>query len=136
MNKKIVAIFTLALVLNLVWEFSHAVLYVGYKGGEITNYILTRAAFWDAVILTLLSLIFLKIRYFTLRQWLILPIGIAIAYIIEVYALNTGRWEYNQLMPIVPLLKVGLSPLVQLAITGYIAFIVSVSLYTNDRKAS
>lgn len=135
MLNKTAKIFLITFALNLVWEFSHAGLYLGYKSGEITNYILVRAAFWDAVILTVLSLIFLKIRYFTLRRWLILPIGILIAYIIEVYALNTGRWEYNQLMPIVPLLKVGLSPLVQLSITGYFAFKADTFFHLNGGKS-
>jgi hypothetical protein len=123
MLKKLAKIFSISFILNLIWEFAHSSLYVAYKSEEITNYILFRAAFWDAVIITLIAVAFVKIDLFKTRKWIIILVGIVIACLIEIFALNTGRWEYNSLMPIVPIVGVGLSPLVQLSITGFVTFL-------------
>lgn len=45
--------------------------------------------------------------------------GTVTAIIVEIYALNTGLWTYNKLMPIVPLVNTGLTPTVQLGILSY-----------------
>lgn len=42
--------------------------------------------------------------------------GFVIAVIIEKMALSSGRWEYNELMPIIPFFKIGLSPVFQMMI--------------------
>ena len=43
-------------------------------------------------------------------------LGAAFAVIIEWKALTDGRWSYSERMPIVPVLKVGLYPLLQLSV--------------------
>ena len=42
--------------------------------------------------------------------------GFILAVIIEKYALAIGRWSYNPLMPIIPILNVGLIPILQMII--------------------
>jgi hypothetical protein len=42
--------------------------------------------------------------------------GAAIAVAIEIHALATDRWAYSDLMPLVPVVEVGLSPFVQLLV--------------------
>jgi len=120
--KKIILIFCLAFVLNFIWENVHSLLYASYKNGAITEFILLRATLGDAVILTLFSLPFIYLSYFKGKKWLIIPVGIVIAILIELYALQTERWAYDNAMPIIPLLNVGLTPILQLGFLGYLVY--------------
>lgn len=118
MLKKLATVFVLAFLLNWVWEMTHSVLYLNYQGRSVTYFILFRAALGDAVIISVLILIAHK---FKLDKLLFVVFGGLIAAIaIEMWALQTGRWAYNSLMPIIPIIKTGLTPTIQLAVTGYI----------------
>lgn len=119
--KKVVSIFIISFILNLIWENLHSFLYLGYKGGKITEFILLRATLGDAIMITLISFPFIFLNSFKKYTWIIIPIGIILAVSIEWYALGTGRWGYNEYMPIVPYLEVGLTPLIQLGVLGYIS---------------
>jgi hypothetical protein len=120
--KRILIIFLFAFVSNLIWENLHSHLYVEYQGMEITQFILMRASFWDAVIITVVLLPFLYINFLKLRSWLIVIVGVVVAVFIELYALETNRWAYNSLMPIIPILQIGLTPTIQLGISGYLTY--------------
>jgi len=120
--KKVAVVFVVAFLLNAVWENLHSSLYINYMGGPITELILLRAALVDALIILVMSLPFLYVDFLKKNNWLILIIGLVIAFCIEWWALSTGRWAYSDLMPIVPILSVGLTPLIQLAITGLASF--------------
>lgn len=128
--KKIIFIFGIGFILNLFWEFSHSLLYA--LDLSVTGHLLCclRAAFGDAVYITLLYLIFLKlfkidlVNKIHLKQllfWVVI-IGFIVAYLIELHALSTGRWSYNDFMPLVPLFKVGLTPFIQLSITSVLSY--------------
>lgn len=58
---------------------------------------------------------------------LYIQIGVSflVAVLIEIFALGAARWAYGPWMPVIPILKVGLSPIVQLpllsCLTGLIA---------------
>lgn len=121
--KKIVFIFVLAFVLNFIWEISQAFLYAPhYVGiaGLITVHL--RASLGDiSIIFIILSLDTVILRKFyaeeksnTARFSMIIFIGLVLATSLEKYALATGRWSYNSLMPIIPWLNVGLTPILQM----------------------
>src|SRR3989344_4672554 len=116
--KKLMLVYALAFIANWIWETLHSILYINYKGGLITDFILFRAALADAVII--LVLIFIGQKLGRYKALFIATGGFIIAIIIEIWALQTGRWEYNSLMPIVPIIRTGLTPTIQLAITAYI----------------
>lgn len=120
--KKLSQIFLLSFFLNLIWENFHSLLYAQYQGGPITEFILLHATLGDAMMLTILALPFFYFDFFKKNIWLIIPIGIVIAVSIEWYALGAGRWAYNDLMPIIPFLNVGLTPTLQLGLIGYLVF--------------
>lgn len=109
--------------LNLLWEYLHSALYLHYQGGEITNYVLLRASLADAGFIWLIVLIsgYLS-RYRTL---FIFFSGLVLAIIIERWALGSGRWAYSSIMPIIPVFQVGLTPTVQLALTGVVSFLIA-----------
>ncbi len=125
MGKKLLKVFACAFILNLVWENLHSFLYVHYKGAPITELVLIKAAAFDALFITVFSILFFRIRFFRERAWLFLVIGIVFAVCLEWFALSTGRWEYNSLMPIIPILGSGITPSIQLGLLGYITLKIS-----------
>jgi hypothetical protein len=130
MFKKYKSVFLAAFVLNWPWEILHSNLYIHYKGGEITQFILFRAALGDAfMILGLIIIAGLFNKYNTI---FLIVIGTMLAIGIEIYALNAGRWEYKSLMPVIPLLGTGLTPTIQLALTGWVAMkVVNYKFFNN-----
>ena len=118
-----VAVFFTAFGLNLIWENLHSVLYLRYRGGEITEFILLRASLADAVIVFILIQILFLIPAFSKRPWLVIFGGVVISIIIELRALETGRWAYGGLMPIIPFLGTGLTPTIQLGLLSYLTYL-------------
>jgi hypothetical protein len=115
-------IFSVSFALNFIWENVHSLLYTAYQGGPITEFILLRATLGDAVMLTVLAIPFIYIAALRRRLWLVVPVGVALAVWIELYALGAGRWSYNELMPLVPFVQVGVTPTVQLALLGWVTY--------------
>ena len=120
--KRLSYIFLLSFLLNVVWENLHSRLYNNYMGGRITEFILLRASVVDAVIITLISLPFIYLNYLKRHDWIIIVIGILVAIPLEWFGLETGRWAYNDLMPIIPFLSIGLTPTIQLGFLGYLSY--------------
>ena len=120
--KKVFLIFVLSFFLNLIWENLHSLLYINYLGGKISELILVHATLGDAIIITLLCLPFIYLPNQKQKSWLIIPLGVLIAISVEIYALRTGMWAYNEFMPIIPLLKIGLTPTIQLGLLGYLTY--------------
>jgi len=120
--KRVLLVFVSAFFLNLIWENLHSFLYVSYKGGEITEFILMRASLFDAFVITMLSLPFLHTPFLKGRIGLLFLVGTAVAVVNEWYGLGANRWVYNVYMPIVPFANVGLTPAFQLGTLGVISF--------------
>ena len=116
---QIFSIFILAFLLNFVWEELHHVLYIRYKGAEITHVVLLRAALFDASFITLTGAFFVFISAMRRRLWIMFVVGVLFAVCLELWALKTGRWAYEDAMPLIPLLGTGLTPTVQLGLLGY-----------------
>lgn len=108
--KNLVFVFVVAFMLNFVWEYFHSALYVFYKGAPIILPVLLRAALFDAAVIALLYFIFSKHK----NTWLAVCVALLFAIALELFALKTGRWEYKNIMPLIPFLNVGLTPVVQL----------------------
>ncbi len=70
MIKRIALIFIITLALNIVWENFHSFFYIHRQGGPITGYILVRAAFFDAAVITLFSYPFLKLSVLKNKLWI------------------------------------------------------------------
>ena len=121
MSGRLFIIFFSALLLNLVWEHLHSVLYVSYKGDAITSLILFRAALFDAAVITLFSAPFFYSSLLRKRRFILYSLLFIFAILLEKWALGTGRWVYADAMPIIPLLNVGFTPAIQLCLTGWLA---------------
>lgn len=136
MLKKIIIIFISAFLLNLVWEHLHHVLYVHYQGGEITDFILFRAALFDALLITAFALPFLLTDFLRENLWIFVLLLLVWAIGLEIFAIETGRWAYRGIMPIIPVLGTGLTPTIQLALLGYASFKISEEANLYVKKIS
>lgn len=101
-------------------------------GGKVTEFILLRASLFDAFLITVILLPFLYLNTFRNKSWLIIVIGIVVAIFNEWYGLSTSRWVYNSFMPILPLIKVGLTPTLQLGVLGYLTY--KIEKYISTRR--
>ena len=114
--------FLLSGILDIIWQNAHVFLYAHYKGGAISEFILLRAVLFDAITMLLILLIFKALP----AQFQYLPLFILLNLIavilIEYWGLSTGRWAYNEMMPIIPILNVGLTPILQLPLLGYFTY--------------
>lgn len=131
MNNKIIKELTgwygvtaiIALILNIVWEFSHYFLYIDSSGIAKYPHLLI-ASLADMVIICIIyGTISAKNKGLNWMQnpraidyFLIIFFGLAIAFVNEKINLDLGRWSYTNMMPTV--FHIGLSPLIQLALTG------------------
>lgn len=120
--KKITYIFLLAFLLNWVWENLHAALYFHPNGEPMTQSMLLLAALLDAILITLVGVLFLRVKYLRQRIWSAFLFGMAMAVIIEIIALHTGIWAYKALMPLIPIIHTGLTPTIQLGLLAYVVF--------------
>jgi len=121
--RKFILVFIYAFLLNIVWENLHKFLYVHYQNGEITQLVLLRAAITDAVMIFILILVARMLPKFFNRSLMIIIGGVVIAVILETWALGAGRWLYKDIMPIIPIINTGLTPTIQLGLTGFISYI-------------
>jgi len=135
--KKILFIFILSFTLNFLWEISQAFLYAPHFtgiGGLITVHL--RAGLGDVlmvfIILFLDTLILSRIfagEKIKARRFLILIfLGFVLPLLVEKYALTTGRWAYNSLMPIIPFLNVGLMPILQMMLIPSVVILAGLRL--------
>ncbi len=119
-----IVLWAVAFFLNFFWEVWHSQLYTTCLPLPLPKVIrlLTGMSFRDAVWITLsyaLSVwIFGTANPFTNKVQLIVFVVwlLLFSWVAEVWALKNKRWEYAPSMPIV--FGVGLSPFVELAITG------------------
>lgn len=120
--EKLLSIFILAFLLNWIWENWHSRFYVHYKNGPITQSVLLRAALTDAIFITFIGIFFIKFSYLAERLWISALIGIMVAVFLEIYALKKDRWAYKKSMPIILLIRVGVTPVLQLGFIAYVVF--------------
>ncbi|MCF7834157.1 MAG: hypothetical protein K9L98_02250 [Candidatus Pacebacteria bacterium] len=117
--KKLFLIFGLSFIINWIWENAHAVLYFLPNGESISQYMLLRSTFFDAIFTLLVAFIFIKFPYFNQRKWYALVFGIVVAVLLEKIALGMGFWAYTEFMPIIPFINTGLTPTIQLGVISY-----------------
>ena len=114
-------ILVLAFALNWAWEATHAVAYVESSGPFLfrVRHCLPMAAadaVWTLAMWIVVGMFRALHRQHRLRLALLAGLGATTAVVVERLALADGRWTYNDLMPIVPIVNVGLWPVAQMTI--------------------
>ncbi len=128
-KKRLFIIGLIILLLNIIWEFSHYFLYIDLSGIPKNTHLII-ASFTDMfTVLGIFAITSLKNKNFKwiehpskLDYFLVVFMGLAVAIFIELINLKLGRWEYTEAMP--TLLGIGISPLIQLALTGVISLVI------------
>lgn len=135
--KTAAAVFLVAFFFNLMWEHAHYALYDCAAGCAVATLsslsflpLLVRASIFDAFFITTLfiALSFLHRSLGWLHNISFADIvgiaiaGLSYATLVERHALTIGKWQYAGNMPIVPLLQVGLTPFIQLALLSLLTY--------------
>ena len=125
-----VAIFLIAVAFNLVWEIAQSSLFAPMGGSFSGTWRCFVASLGDGVIVLALavagSLLFRRVDWFLhpgLAGYAFMAVlGVAVAVGIEIGALATGRWSYSNHMPLIPVLQVGLAPVLQMLVLPPLVF--------------
>ena len=128
--KTTVFIIITALPLHFIWEMLQMPLYQCQLGFSQCVSICFVASLGD-VVMTLVIFILIAIAYQDFnwhidlhngKYILAAVIGLLFAIIFEQFAVQTSRWEYSLLMPLIPLLKIGMSPALQMTLLTPLVF--------------
>ncbi len=128
-KKRILSIGFVALILNIIWEFSHSSWYIHLSESPKYLHLIT-ASFGDVLtIFGIFAAVSLKNRNFIwiknpkkFDYLLIILLGLIVAVFVELINLDLGRWAYTAAMPTI--FGIGVSPLIQLAFTGIASLII------------
>lgn len=121
-------IFIIAFLLNFVWEVWHSRLYRTIHHMKFKNIVrlLTKMSIidgiWIVLFYSITVLLFENINIFDnyLQLTVFIILALLFSYIDEKVSINMGRWRYMKDMPCID--GVGITPLLELAVTGTIAF--------------
>jgi hypothetical protein len=115
----------IAFLLHVVWENAQAPLYAGYRSFS-QHFSLCLIGTLGDVAITLAVLAFMLLIKKELTRpadFLALAIlGLMIAVLIEQHALLVGKWSYAFVMPLLPVVKVGLAPILQMTLLLPLSF--------------
>ena len=121
-------IFVVGVLLNLAYEILHSSLYKTCRNTSLRKYLylMAKACVFDGLVIAIIYylsyLIFNNINILQNYAQLAVfsAISFAFAYFWEVRSLKREKWEYAKQMPLV--LGVGITPLMQLSLTGILSF--------------
>jgi hypothetical protein len=131
---RVVAIFAVAVVVNFAWEMTQSVLFAPMGGWVFGTWRCFVASLGDGLIVLTITgagwLIFRRGDWFVRPglggYTLMATLGMAIAVLVEHWALATGRWAYTGRMLVIPVVHVGLGPVLQMGIVPPLALWVTV----------
>ena len=131
----LLSIFIFGVLLNFIWEFAHCRLYKTCEGmpKKQLSMLLTGMSIKDGFFISIFYLISLWVfktpnlfeNILALLLFVVLCIGFS--FIDERISLDMGRWEYNYKMP--KIFGAGLTPLLEIAVTGLIAIYITFSIF-------
>ncbi|KKP68324.1 MAG: hypothetical protein UR66_C0006G0025 [Candidatus Moranbacteria bacterium GW2011_GWE1_35_17] len=134
----ILIIFVAIFALNFIWEATHSFLYTPHYSG-FSNFIFVhiKASLGDVLLIAIMYLsgffVFKNNRWFLLKRkypyMFLVSLGFCLAVIVENFALKSGRWVYNDWMPIIPLFNIGLTPVLQLTILPPVIMWITLKYY-------
>ncbi|MBO0340695.1 hypothetical protein [Flagellimonas profundi] len=119
-----------AFTVNLLWEIAHGTLYEGFEYDLKHIAFCTLASVADMLMVLLLFFGFAIVykdlfwigRLNTQRLVLLIAVGTIGAILAEIWHTGRGDWAYAANMPLLPFVKVGVSPVVQFALLPWLIF--------------
>jgi hypothetical protein len=119
-----IVFFFAAFLLNVTWEVCHSMLYDWdppmHEYIPVIVWMAAKDALWVlifyfAAAAALLDLFWVEKKNRT-GFYIMALCGFMFSVGIELHAQATGRWYYNELMPVIPLLGIGLTPIMQMTL--------------------
>jgi hypothetical protein len=137
-----VVIFLIAVAVNFAWEMAQSVLFTAMGGSLAATWRCFVASLGDGVIVLAIAgsgwLLFGQVDWFVrpgMKDYLMMTaLGITIAVLVERYALAAGRWAYTDRMPILPVLNVGVVPVLQMVVLPPIVFVITATWSTAKKR--
>ena len=125
-----IATFLVGVAFDFVWEVGQSPLFAPMGGWFLGTWRCFVASLADGVIVLAIaaagSLLFRRFDWFVrpgLTGYAFMgAVGAALAVGIEVGALATGRWSYADRMPLIPVVQVGLAPVLQMLVLPPLVF--------------
>ena len=117
----LIQLFFVAFFINLIYEILHSVLYKTCLEAPLKKYIylILKGAIFDGIFIVIFYFFVSIVFDGSLQIIAFMVINLAFAFFWEKYSLAKKKWEYSDKMPII--LGVGITPFIQLAITGLIS---------------
>lgn len=114
-------IFVLAFLLNWLWEAVHAAAYVESTGSLLYRFrhclpMAGTDAVWTLALWLASAGLVSRADGGRWRLGVVAAFGFVTAVVVERVALAQGRWTYNDLMPVVPIVDAGLWPVAQMTL--------------------
>jgi hypothetical protein len=135
-------IIIIAFLLNFAWEMLQMPLYKG-MGLNITSVAFCgMASVVDSVMALLLYYLFALLyremfwilKYSLQRIVVLVLYGALGAIIVEIIHIYKGNWTYSRLMPVIPFVKVGISPVLQFMILPVLTYYMSFYFLSKQNK--
>ncbi|MAL59485.1 hypothetical protein [Winogradskyella aquimaris] len=141
-KRMILTIALIGFVLNLIWELAHGPLYKDFKYDLSHISLCVLSSITDMLTLLLLffvfSLVFKNVYWIKQLSFfntlLLMLVGGISATFVEIWHINRGDWLYSESMPLTPILKAGVSPVLQFTILPLVIFIISKNLILKTGK--
>ena len=132
-KRLVFTITVIALLLNLIWELLQMPLYKGSSYSIEQMAFCALASVADAIMVLLLyfgvALIFKNPLWVQHLKWqqiaIVILIGGAGAVLAELRHLSLGSWAYADSMPIIPIVNVGMSPVLQFIVLPLLIYFLS-----------
>ncbi len=126
-------IIAFSFLLNFAWEMLQTPLYEGMKPNMQSAMFCGLASLADTLMVLLLYYAFAFFykeffwtQHLTLQRILILVgVGATGAILVEIFHLSAGSWKYSRIMPIIPTVNVGVSPVLQFMILPAVIYLLS-----------
>lgn len=137
LTKTLLTVAGVSLLLNVVWENLQAPLYQGYNNFWQHFPICFAASLGDVLVIVILYFLLAAVKkdVFWITKMnkvdvtVLLILGAIVAVAVEKWAIGIGRWEYLSAMPLIPYLKVGLLPVIQMMLLPILTFYFTKKLY-------
>ena len=139
-RKFIVTVGVVAFVLNFIWELIQGPLYKSYE------YDLSHISFCGLASVADMLMVFLLLfgfglinkemywmQYWSLkRMFLLVLVGFCGAILAEVWHTARGDWAYADTMPLLPIVNVGISPVIQFTVLPWLIFWISIKFIKDN----
>ena len=140
-KKFTLTVFVLAFFMNYAWELLQGPLYEGYSYNAKMISFCALASVADAIMVLLLYFSFAVIYKKTfwighlsfIKISFLLIVGGIGAVLTEIRHTSEGNWTYDESMPIIPFVSVGLSPVLQFMLLPVLIYSISFYLLKRPR---